>query len=84
MARIPSQTSGGDRQVEAMMECPFYSAGLFSTEEVDGECADGFMEVASRELPACGEHCCSLRHSSGGRPSRPAAAIPDSAAPRTR
>lgn len=51
-------------QVEQEMQCPFYSGGLFVTEE-RSECADPFMEVAPRQLPGCDGHCCRLQHSSG-------------------
>lgn len=52
-------------QVEQEMECPFYSAGLFLENEVDGECEDEFMSIAPRSLPGCDKHCCTLQHSSG-------------------
>ena len=47
------------------MSCPFYSAGLFVTEEVEGPCQDDFMNVQPRPLLGCDKHCCSLEHSSG-------------------
>ncbi len=55
-------------QVEQEMQCPFYSGGLFVTEE-RSECGDDFMEVAPRQLPDCKGHCCRLQHSTGSQPS---------------
>lgn len=54
-------------QVEQEMQCPFYSGGLFVTEE-RSECGDDFMEVAPRQLPDCKGHCCRLQHSTGAQP----------------
>mmetsp|Transcript_4695 Transcript_4695/g.13492 ORF Transcript_4695/g.13492 Transcript_4695/m.13492 type:complete len:605 (-) Transcript_4695:890-2704(-) len=62
---FPACLSNCRFEVEQEMECPFYSAGLFLENEVDGECEDEFMSIAPRSLPGCDKHCCTLQHSSG-------------------